>query len=109
MLNQNPKYRTQDDTFKSVQHAYKHINMINNIVDKSENKLKNERLEIESGLMAQTKRFEAKIEEQKALVLGFKDKNQTKSMAAQDYLYKDIKGINEALQWLTEEKQRIHD
>ena len=109
MLNKNPKYRTQDDTFKQVQHAYKHINMINNIVDKSETKLKNERTEIENGLMEQTRRFTAKIEEQKALVIGFKDKNQTKSMAAQDYLYKDIKGINEALQWLTEEKQRIHD
>jgi len=24
-------------------------------------------------------------------------------------LYKDIKNINEALTWLTEEKQRIHD
>lgn len=28
---------------------------------------------------------------------------------AQDYLYKDIKGINESLKWLSEEKQRIHD
>jgi hypothetical protein len=109
MLNQNPKYRTQDDTFKQVQHAYKHINMINNIVDKSEIKLKNERNEIENGLMQQIKRFEAKIEEQKSLVAGFKDKNQTKSMAAQDYLYKDIAGIKEALDWLTEEMAKIHD
>jgi len=52
MLNQNPKYRTQDETFKQVLHAYKHINMINNILEKSENKLATERKEIENQLIA---------------------------------------------------------
>ena len=83
--------------------------MINSILEKSENKLASERKDIENQLIAQTRAFENKIEEQKNLVIGFKDKNQTKSNAAHDYLYKDIKNINEALAWLTEEKQRIHD
>jgi hypothetical protein len=40
MLNRNPKYRTLEDDFKSVTFAFKHVNMINGIIDKSENKLK---------------------------------------------------------------------
>ena len=63
MLNKNPKFRTQDDFFKSVIYAFKHVNMINGIIDKSELKLKAERNDIENGLMEQTRRFLAKIEE----------------------------------------------
>lgn len=68
MLNKNPKYKTPEDLFKSVIYAFKHVNMINGIIDKSEIKLRNERNEIENGLIEQTRRFMAKIEEQKAAI-----------------------------------------
>ena len=39
MLNKNPKYKTNEDLCKSVQHAYKYVNTINSIIEKSEKKL----------------------------------------------------------------------
>jgi len=52
--------------------------MINGIIDKSENKLKQERIDIENALMDQTKRFLTKIDEQKAAINQFKDRGQAK-------------------------------
>lgn len=65
MLNKNPKYKTPEDLFKSVQYAFKHVNMMNGIIDKAETKLKNERNEIENAMMDQIKRFETKINDTK--------------------------------------------
>jgi len=78
MLNKNPKYKTPEDLFKSVQYAFKHVNMINGIIDKSESKLKQERVDIENALMEQTRRFQTKIDEQKAAINQFKDRGQAK-------------------------------
>jgi hypothetical protein len=52
--------------------------MINGIIDKSESKLKQERIDIENALMDQTKRFLTKIDEQKSAINQFKERGNTK-------------------------------
>jgi membrane-associated HD superfamily phosphohydrolase len=108
MLNNNPKFKTPEDTFKSVQYAFKHVNMMNGIIDKAENKLKNERNEIENSMMDQKKRFETKIAETKASINLFKDRGATKQQQANAYLYTDIANINKDLKFLVEERERIN-
>jgi predicted ribosome quality control (RQC) complex YloA/Tae2 family protein len=78
MLNKNPDYKTQEDLFKSVQFAFKHVKMMNGILDKAEYKLKNERYEIENAMMNQIKKFEAKIAEIKGNINQFKDRGAVK-------------------------------
>jgi len=56
-LNNNPKFRMNEDYMKPIQNAYKFMNQIASIIEKAEKKLKDERTEIENALMEQLRRF----------------------------------------------------
>jgi len=73
MLNRNPRYKILEDNTKPVANAFSWIDDIVQIIDSSENKLKQERLEIENNLMDQIKNFQKDLEEVKSQVSQFKD------------------------------------
>jgi hypothetical protein len=77
-LNQNPKYKMLEENFKPIHSAFKAMGWIPTAIEKAENKLKQERTDIENGLMSQMRSFVAKIEETKQLVHAFKDEINTK-------------------------------
>jgi len=62
-LNQNPKFRMNDENMKPIQNAFKQMNQIASIIEKAEQKLKQERTEIENGLMAQMRKFTSKMDD----------------------------------------------
>jgi len=62
-LNQNPKFRMNDENMKPIQNAFKQMNQIASIIEKAEQKLKQERTEIENGLMAQMRKFTTKMDD----------------------------------------------
>ena len=49
-LNNNPKFRMNEDYMKPIQNAYKFMNQIASIIEKAEQKLKQERTDIENAL-----------------------------------------------------------
>lgn len=73
-LNHYPRFRMNDDNMKPIQNSFKFMNQMPSIMEKAEQKLKGERLEIENALMDQLRRFDQKIKDSKAGVEEFKDK-----------------------------------
>jgi hypothetical protein len=73
MLYRNPRYKLDVEFMKPVTIAFTYINEIVSIIDQSENKLKNERLEIENHLEDQKKTFVKDLAALDGEVLEFKD------------------------------------
>lgn len=105
-LNNNPKFRMNEDYMKPIQNAYKFMNQIASIIEKAEKKLKDERTEIENALMEQLRRFQAKIDEVQTLVKAYNDNNMIRKAAEYN---KEIVEINEDLKYLKAEMKRVHE
>lgn len=73
MLNKNPRFKLIEELFKPVTFAFQFINEIVQIIETSEQKLKQERVDIENQVVEQQKNFVREIEEMKSQVNSFKD------------------------------------
>jgi len=105
LLNKNPQLQTLDESIKPIYNAHKLIGTVVNNIEKAEGKLRQERQDIENALIDQTKRFNAKIDEQKKAVHEFKDKTNVKQYP--QYI-QQIEDINKTLKYLLEEGERIN-
>ena len=61
MLNKNPKYKTPENLFKSVQYAFKHVNMINGMIDKSGTSSNKRYLTLRTHLWSKPRDFRPKL------------------------------------------------
>jgi hypothetical protein len=100
MLQRNPRQKQNDDSTGPVKKAYELIDEIVMIIETGELKLKEERVEIENGLMEQIREFQKQIEDTSVAVKGFKEHNIPRK--TEEYRC-NIKDIKETLQKLTKE------
>ena len=106
MLQRNPRQKQNDDSTIQVKKAYDLIDEIVIIIETGEQKLKEERVEIENGLMEQIREFSKQIEETSVAVKGFKEHNQPRRT---DEYRSNIKDIEESLQKQTKELKHINE
>jgi len=106
MLNRNPRYKLQEENIKPVTFAYNYINDIGQIIEGGEQRLKQERVEIENALEEQKRNLQREINEVEQQVLEFKDHDMIRKAPK----YSDqIDEINRTLVRLTQEMGHIHD
>lgn len=75
LLNDNPRFKIQEDQMKPVAQAFVWVDDIVTIVSQSEDKLKGERTDIENGLLDQVKSFQKDLDDVKEECNKFKDNN----------------------------------
>ena len=78
MLYNNPRFEVQDDQTRSVNQAYIQTCKIAQMVEMQENKLKNERIEIENTLVRQKRDFVEILDDIKSDVDKFKENENKK-------------------------------
>lgn len=86
--------------------AYHFVNEIVMILESSEQKLKQERVDIENGLMEQIKNFEKDISTIKSEAHQFKERNNAKALSTN---ITELKNIRERLVKLSQEMRHIHE
>lgn len=106
LLNRNPRQRQLEENMKPVTIAYGYIDEIVQIVEGSEQKLKQDRNEIENGLMDQVKNFQKEIDETKKNVTDYKDHNNQKKV---DEYRRNIDEIKTKLSLLSKEMIHINE
>jgi len=91
---------------KPVTIAYGYIDEIVQIVEGSEQKLKQDRNEIENGLMDQVRNFQKEIDDTKKNVIDYKDHNNQKKV---DEYRRNIEEIKAKLSLLSKEMVHINE
>lgn len=105
MLNTYPRYKLIEDNIKPVALAYNYMNEIPMIIETSDQKLKQERDEIENALMEQIGNFNRDIEDVKAQVSNLKNNNL--KQYAQKYV-NEINDLNNRLKTINDDLKHIN-
>ena len=57
MLNRNPRCKLTEENIKPITNAYAYVNKIVSTIETADGKLKQERVDIENGLMEEIRKF----------------------------------------------------
>lgn len=106
LLYGNPRYRVVDEQTKSVIQAYNQTQKINQMIDQQENKLKQERNEIDESLRKQKSDFTELI---KTIVADLDTVKNYENKRKEEEHNKKIAEINQTLHQLTEEMIKINE
>lgn len=77
MLNRNPRCKLTEENIKPITNAYAYVNEIVSIIETADGKLKQERVDIENGLMEEIRKFQKEIEDVQGAVQQYAVKDYT--------------------------------
>jgi dynein heavy chain len=106
VLFQNPRYKVEDEKLKMITNAFSLTNQLVSHIETAENKLKNDRLEIENSLIAEKNGFSNLLNELKSEIDKLKESSITTQHSQNNV---KIKGLNDKLKGLIESMEKIND